>query len=361
MLKVMKLRTNYKYALVVPTSIGVRLLPPDRQTVSSSELFYMQATSAETNTASVCSYLGLPVKVLTTFVKGSPIAQFIKANLRSRNMEVEGKELEQGGPWGYRHQFNIADSGFGLRGPRVHNDRAGEVGKTLNAKDFDFEKLFGEDGVAILHLTGLICALSKETGEFCLELAKTAKKYGTIISFDFNYRASFWENRETELRQIFKEISKQADIIISNKWDYEKCLGISFKAELDEKLLSPAELFKETVKQIKKEFPDTSVFATTLRDVKHANRHFWGAVMQSGDDFQYIEQREIAVLDRIGGGDAFVGGMLYGILNKWEPAKQLQFGWACGALATTFLTDYIQPDSEEQIWKIWNGNIRIER
>ncbi len=357
----LKIKNNYKYALLVPSSVGVRLLPPDRQTVSSSELFYMQATSAETNTASVCSYLGLPVKVLTTFVKGSPIAQFIKANLRSRNIEVEGKEVEQGGPWGYRHQFNIADSGFGLRGPRVHNDRAGEVGKTLTAKDFELEKLFGDEGVGLLHLTGLICALSKETGEFCLELAKTAKKHGTKISFDFNYRASFWENREPELRRIFSEIANQADIIIANKWDYEKCLGIIFKAELDENSLSPAELFKETVKTIKKVFPQATVFATTLREVKHANRHFWGAVMQNDDDFQYIEPREIAVLDRIGGGDAFVGGMLYGILKGWEPSKQLQFGWASGALAATFLTDYIQPDSEEQIWKIWNGNIRIER
>ena len=97
----------------------------------------MQVTSAESNVASVASYLGLPVKVLTTFVKGSPIAQMIKDNLRSRHIDYEGPEVPQGGPWGYRHQFNIADSGLGSRGPRVWNDRAGEVGRTLNVKDFD--------------------------------------------------------------------------------------------------------------------------------------------------------------------------------------------------------------------------------
>ncbi len=100
----------------------------------------MQATSAETNVASISSYLGLPVKVLTTFVKDSPIAKFIKSNLKTRYMDFEGKDVEQGGPWGYRHQFNIADSGFGSRGPRVHNDRAGEVGRTLNVKDFDLRQ-----------------------------------------------------------------------------------------------------------------------------------------------------------------------------------------------------------------------------
>ena len=122
----MKIRENCKYALVVPTSMGVRITPPNGQPVASSNMFMMQATSAETNVASISAYLGLPTKVLTTFVKDSPIADFIKRDLRSRGMDYEGKEVEQGDPWGYRHQFNIADSGYGSRGPRVCNDRAGD-------------------------------------------------------------------------------------------------------------------------------------------------------------------------------------------------------------------------------------------
>ncbi|MEN6457225.1 MAG: sugar kinase, partial [Prolixibacteraceae bacterium] len=114
----LQLKKNCKYSLLVPTSMGVRITPVNGQPVHSSNLFEMQATSAETNVASIASYLGLPVKVLTTFVKGSPIAAFIKSNLRSRHMDFEGPEVEQGGPWGFRHQFNIADSGFGSRGPR---------------------------------------------------------------------------------------------------------------------------------------------------------------------------------------------------------------------------------------------------
>ena len=129
------------------------------------------------------------MKVLTTFVKGSPIARLIKDNLASRHIEYEGKEVEQGGPWGFRHQFNIADTGYGVRGPRVHNDRAGEVGRTLNVNDFDLERIFEKEGVQILHLSGLISALSPETGNFCLELARAARRNGTMISFDLNYRA----------------------------------------------------------------------------------------------------------------------------------------------------------------------------
>ena len=203
----MKLRANCTTSLLVPTSMGVRITPVNGQPVHCSDTYHMQATSAETNVASVAAYLGLPVKVLTTFVKGSPIARFIKDNLASRHMAYEGPEVEQGGPWGYRHQFNIADSGFGSRGPRVHNDRAGEVGRTLNVKDFDLDRIFGKEGVQIVHLSGLIGALSPETSKFCLELARAAKKYGTCISFDLNYRASFWKGREKELHDIFAEIA----------------------------------------------------------------------------------------------------------------------------------------------------------
>lgn len=111
-----KLRQNAKWSMVIPTSMGVRITPENQQPVQSTKMFMMQATSAESNVASVSSYLGLPVKVLTTFVKGSPIAQFIKSDLRSRMMEFEGPEVEQDNPWGYRHQFNIAGSGYGSRG-----------------------------------------------------------------------------------------------------------------------------------------------------------------------------------------------------------------------------------------------------
>lgn len=357
----MKLKTDYKYALVVPTSMGVRISPPNGQPVQSSDTYFMQATSAETNVASISSYLGLPVKVLTTFVKDSPIAQFIKSNLRSRGMEFEGKEVPQGGPWGYRHQFNIADSGSGSRGPRVLNDRAGEVGRTLSIDDFDLDRIFGKEGVCVLHLSGLVCALSPETGKFCLELARAAKKYGTAISFDLNYRASFWENREQELRAIFSEIASVSDILVGNEEDFQLALGIKGPEAGGKDLADKIDSFKGMINEVKKQYPGVSCFATTLRQVLSANCHLWGAVMLNGDEWHVAMPREITVLDRIGGGDGFVGGMLYAAIRGWDAEKQLQFGWASGALATTFLTDYAQPADEEQVWSVWNGNARVKR
>jgi 2-dehydro-3-deoxygluconokinase len=356
-----ELKSEYAYSLLVPTSMGIRIMPANGQPVQSSELYTMYATSAETNVASIASYLGLPVKVLTTFVKDSPIAQFIKNNLASRHMTYEGAEIAQGGPWGYRHQFNIADSGYGSRGPRVLNDRAGEVGRTLNVKDFDLERIFGKEGVQIVHMSGLIGALSDETSKFCLELARSAKKYGTRISFDLNYRASFWKGREKELRDIFTEIASVSDILVGNEEDFQLCLGIEGPEAGGKDITGKIQGFKGMITHVKKAFPGASVFATTLRQVINTNSHMWGAIMLEGNQWHIVEPREITVLDRIGGGDGFVGGMLYAVLKGWVPQQWIEFGWASGALATTFLTDYAQPADEEQIWSVWEGNARVKR
>lgn len=357
----MNLRKEYAYALVIPTSMGIRITPADRQPVHTSNLYTMQATSAESNVGTISAALGLRVKLLTTFVKDSEIALYIKGALRQRNLEFEGPDIPQGGPWGYRHQFNIADSGFGMRGPRVLNDRAGEVGRTLNAMDFDLKQIFETDGVAILHMSGLIAAISPETSRFCLELARVAHKAGTLVSFDLNYRASFWVGREAELRAIFSEIAGLSDILVGNEEDFQLALGIDGPESGGTGLKGSIDGFKQMITRVKAVYPGVSVFATTLREVVSANTHLWGSVMLRGDDWYVIEPREIQVFDRIGGGDGFVGGLLYAILKDWEPSMWSQFGWASGALAATLETDYAQPASEEQIWSIYKGNARVKR
>jgi 2-dehydro-3-deoxygluconokinase len=356
-----RLKEAYRYALVIPTSMGLRITPVDRQPVHSSSLYHMHATSAETNAGSISSFLGLPVKVLTAFVKASPVARYIQDDLHRRHIEYEAKEVDQGGAWGYRHQINIADSGFGVRGPRVFNDRSGEVGRSLDAGDFDLERIFGTEGVACIHLSGLFGALSPETGRFCLEVARAAKKHNTRVCFDLNYRASFWEGRERELRETFSEIASIADILVGNEEDFQLCLGIRGPETGGKDIAAKIDGFKGMIEAVKREYPGPGVFATTLREVKSANRHLWGAIMRADDKWHIVEPREIDILDRIGGGDGFVGGLLYGVLRSWEPEKWLQFGWASGALATSFQTDYAQPADEEQIWSIWEGNARVKR
>jgi len=176
-----------------------------------------------------------------------------------------------------------------------------------------------------------------------------------------NYRASFWKGREKELSAIFTEIASVSDILVGNEEDFQLCLGIEGPETGGKEIDSKIESFKIMIQRVKVAFPNASVFATTLRQVINTNKHHWGSIMLEGDNWNVIEPREINVLDRIGGGDGFVGGLLYGILKGWEPEKCMQFGWASGALATTFLTDYAQPADEEMVWSILEGNARVKR
>ena len=349
-----------KYDLIAPTSMGIRLSPQDRQPVGTGHLYTMYATSAESNVLNVSASLGLSTLALTGFVKDSPIAAFIKGELRRRGISYEGPEIPQGGPWGYRHQFNIADAGFGPRGPRVHNDRAGEAGRILQEGDFDLERLFERDGVRMMHLSGLFAALSDSTARLCLRLAEIGKRNGTRISFDLNYRASFWKGRETELRQAFTRIASLSDVLVGNEEDYQLALGIT-GPRAEEGIAGSTGAFRGIIQKARETFPQARVFATTLRDVIDANRHLWGAILWMDGAWHEAPLREIQVLDRIGGGDGFVGGLLYGLLKEWPAGKCLQFAWASGALAVTMMEDYASPADEEQVMRIWEGKARVVR
>jgi len=357
----MQLREDARWSLVVPTSMGVRITPLDRQPVHTADRFFLQATSAETNVASVMSHLGEPTKVLTAFVTGSPISLLIKADLRKRNMAYEGPELDQGDAWGLRHQFNIADSGFGGRAPRVWNDRSGEVGRELNVDQFDLDRLFGDEGVKILHLSGLIAALSPSTSTFCVELARAAKAHGTAVAMDLNYRATFWKGREEELSAACDEIARNCDILYGIEEDFQLCLGVEGPeaggTSIDEKI----DDFKAMIGRIKERYPNAHWIGTSLREVESANRHQWGILLWNDGDFYLAPLRPIDVMDRIGGGDGSVGGVLYGILQGWDVERCAQFGWATGALAATSIYDYGAPADEKQVWDLWAGNARVQR
>lgn len=357
----LSLRRNAKYAIACPTSMGVRITPDYRMAVHNSTHFTMQATSAESNVLNIASSLGRECLVLTKFVQGSPIATFIKSQLCARNIRYEGVEVQPDGPWGCRHQFNIADSGFGLRAPRVWNDRAGEVGCSLSIGDFDVDRIFGQEGVEILHISGLIAAMSEETTACCLALAQAAKKYGTLVSFDLNYRASFWKGREAELADAFRQIASVSDILVGNEEDFQLCLGFQGPEAGGKDLAAQIDQFKEMITKVREQYINTQIFATTLREVISANEHMWGALMLADGQWTIEEPREIQVMDRIGGGDGFTGGLLYGVLQGWEPEKCLHFGWATGVLAVSSVNDYAEPADEKQIWGIYAGNARVQR
>ncbi len=344
-----ELKSDAVHDLVIPTSMGLRLLPKNRQPAHAAGDFSLTVTSAESNAGSVASYLGRDVTILTGLVHGSPLARRIRDDLAGRRMRVIAREVDAGGPWGHRHQINVADSGFGVRGPRVYNDRAGEVGRTLSPGDFDLERIFVDEGARIVHTSGLFAALSPTTGELCKEIARAAKASGSAVSFDLNYRASLWEQEPERLRALFREIANSADILIGGAEEFERALGI------------PAAEVRDMLAEAGRRYPGVSLFATTERRAVTANEHRWGASVYARGEWREVEPCTVPVLDRIGGGDGFVGGLLYGILQGWDPDRSLQFAWASGALALAMETDYAQPADEAEIWSIWEGDVRVKR
>ena len=358
----LKIREKYKYAVVSPTSMGVRMTPENRQPVQTSCNYFMQATSAETNVLNIPSALGMNTLALTAFVKGSPIAAFIKNQLSARHISWLGPEIDQGGPWGYRHQFNIADTGFGARGPVVANDRAGEVGRILEASFYDLEEIFAHEGAAVLHISGLIAALSPKTSALCEELARCAKQHGTAVCFDMNYRASFWAGREAELRKTFESLADTADILVGADlaaYDYD--LKRLESGPTGETVEARMEFFEQLLDRIKLRCPNASVSVMSYREVINANRHVFGSIMDMNGARYTAWPREIEVLDRIGGGDAFLGGLIYALLKGYPAEKCLSLAWAAGALAVTEIYDYANPTGEEQLMSIWSGNAKVRR
>jgi len=163
------------------------------------------------------------------------------------------------------------------------------------------------------------------------------------------------------LSAIFHEIADAADVLIGNEEDFQLALGLEGPESGGEDLSQKLHSFKDMLGIVRGKYTNCSVVATTLREVVSVNRHLWGAIINEGDNWHIAPVREIDVLDRIGGGDGFVGGMLYAVLKGWEPEKWVQFGWATGALAVTTVTDYAAPADEAQVWSIWKGNARVLR
>lgn len=347
------MKNKWTYAVVSPTSLGIRIAPTEFRQVQTSDVFFLQATSAESNTLSIPASLGLPVKALAKFVSGDPVSTFIRRDMQSRGIACADVYEDSLNPWDSRHPCNIAECGFGLRGPRVNNDRAGEIGRTLSADDFEPDKLFGEEGVAILHISGLICSLSEASAQCCLKLAKKAKEYGTLVSFDTNYRPSLWKGREEILLPIFDEIAAVSDILfggdvlLEKKQKAQPFFGLKYT---DTK--SQIEMAKILLKKTKEGYPDARVTVSTMRDAISVNRHLFGAVALEDGKYTTYEPKIMPVYDRIGGGDAFVGGFLYSTVKGWEMKRRLAFGWGCAAFVSGLADDYGLPASEKQIWNM---------
>ncbi|MBA7510862.1 2-dehydro-3-deoxygluconokinase [subsurface metagenome] len=260
--------------------------------------------------------------------------------------------------------LNFTERGFGIRRALGVSDRANSAASKLKVGDIDFNKIFKVDGVRWFHTGGIFAALSETTPEAIIEAAKAAKEAGTVVSYDLNYRASLWKavGGSKKAIEVNREIAKYVDVMIGNEEDFTKSLG--FEVEGIDKGLSKLdpENFKRMINCCLSQYPNFKAVATTLRAVKTATINDWSAVLYYGGNFYTARKWEnLEIYDRVGGGDSFASGLIYGFLSDKSPKEIVEYGAAHGALAMTTPGDTSMASLKEVEKIVTGGSARVER
>lgn len=263
-----------------------------------------------------------------------------------------------------RNGMNFTERGFGVRGALGVSDRGNTAASQLKKGDIDWEQIFGKEGARWFHTGGIFAGLSETTPEVILEAMQVAKKYGTIISYDLNYRPSLWMaiGGQAKAQSVNKELAKYVDIMIGNEEDFTASLG--FEVEGVDKNLSALDTanFKKMITKVVEAYPNFKATATTLRTVKSATVNSWGAICWADGKFYDASLREnLEIYDRVGGGDSFASGLIYGFLTKNDPQFAVECGAAHGALAMTTPGDTSMASLKEVESLIKGAGARVVR
>ena len=249
-----------------------------------------------------------------------------------------------------RNGLNFTERGFGIRGAVGNPDRGNTAASQLKPGDIDWDHIFGKLGVRWFHTGGIFAALSESTAALTVEAVKAANKYGTIVSYDLNYRPSLWKTIGglQKAQEVNREIAKYVDVMIGNEEDFTASLG--FEVEGVDHTISSIETdaFKKMIETAVKQFPNFKVAATTLRNAKTASINDWSAILYAGGEFYASMMREnLEIYDRVGGGDGFASGLAYGFMEGKGPQAAVEYGAAHGALAMTTPGDTSMVRKEE--------------
>ncbi len=263
-----------------------------------------------------------------------------------------------------RNGLNFTERGFGIRGAVGIPDRGNTAASQLKPGDFDWDYIFGKLGVRWLHTGGIFAALSESTAAITIEAVKAAQKHGTIVSYDLNYRPSLWKSIGglKKAQEVNREIARYVDVMIGNEEDFTASLG--FEVEGADANLShiETEAFKKMITKAVSEFPNFKVAATTLRKVITATVNDWSAICYYNGKFHESRQyKELEILDRVGGGDSFASGLIYGFLSTGDAQKAVEYGAAHGALAMTTPGDTSMVNQKEVEKVMGGGSARVVR
>ena len=263
-----------------------------------------------------------------------------------------------------RNGLNFTERGFGIRGAVGCSDRANTAISKAAPSDFDFEYIFGKCGVRWLHTGGIYAALSEQSCETVIEAIKTAKKYGTIVSYDLNYRPSMWSaiGGIEKAQEVNKEIAKYVDVMIGNEEDFTACLGFQIEGNDENLKTLNIEGYKKMINKAAETYPNFKVVATTLRTVKTATVKDWSALCWAdGEIYKAKDYQGLEIMDRVGGGDSFASGLVYGLMATGDPEKAVNYGAAHGALAMTTPGDTTMASKNEVEAIMGGAGARVKR
>ncbi|HKI17463.1 MAG TPA: sugar kinase [Isosphaeraceae bacterium] len=310
--------------------------------------------------AGLADCFGLRTGIATAMVK-YPIGELVQSRVRETGVTPFYKWFEHDGVRGPNIATVYSDRGHGVRAPVVFYNRANEAGGLLKPGDFDWAQMFGR-GVRWFHSGGIFAALSETTAPLIIEGMQAAKAAGAITSFDLNYRAKLWASVGGAARgqQVIKTIAGHLDALIGNEEDLQMGLGITGPDVVSKSKLDP-DTFFTLIDRVVDQHPNIKLVATTLREVHSTNRHDWAAVLWLNGQRYVSPVRQLDVIDRIGGGDGFGAGLIYGLLSGRTPDESLRLGWAHGALLTTFHGDVTMAKLYEVEALAKGGSARVQR
>ncbi|PWD49940.1 sugar kinase [Serinibacter arcticus] len=264
-----------------------------------------------------------------------------------------------------RNGLNFTERGFGVRGAVGVSDRGLTAASQLRPDDVDWDRLFGELGVRWLHTGGIFAALSEVSAETVLTAVTKAKEYGTVVSYDLNYRPSLWKaiGGQAKAQEVNRAIAPHIDVMIGNEEDFTASLGFAVEG-VDENLAElETDSFKAMIETAAAAFPNFKAIGTTMRTVRSATINDWGALAWSPATgvVEATHRPGLEILDRVGGGDSFASGLIYGLLDGQPLATAVEYGAAHGALAMTTPGDTTMVTKAEVLKLAGGGSARVDR
>jgi 2-dehydro-3-deoxygluconokinase len=333
-----KAKSDCRWDLLSLGEVMLRFDPGDRR-VWTTRSFEVSEGGGEYNVArGLKRCFGLNTAIVTAFAD-NPVGRLLEDLVLQGGVDhslVRWVDYDGVGRT-VRNGLNFTERGFGVRAALGSSDRGNSAASQMKAGQIDWEEIFGKLGARWFHTGGIFCALSETTPEVAMEAIKAARNHGTVVSYDLNYRESLWKaiGGKKRAQEVNRRLAPLVDVMLGNEEDFSAALGFEV-AGLDEHISKiETESFKQMIEQVAKEFP-FKVVATTLRKAVTATRNDWGAICW--EDGKFYESRRydnLEIFDRVGGGDSFASGLIFGFLSRQGAPWAVECGAAHGALAMT--------------------------